>query len=428
MTIASTTSKLLYNGDGATTVFAISFVFWQAGDIRVIHRDANGAETLWVEGTHYTIAGGAGDTGTLTVITTPTDHTPAAGEKLLIKSAIAELQPAALPLGGAFPSTTVERMADIATRLVQQNSEKHERTIRVPEADPAAPLVELPPRAARAGKMIGFDSAGQLTALEPTDGSAAAVTAAGSTTSRLLAEHFSDLINVRDYGAVGDGVTDDDAARVAAQGAMAQNHILLFPGPNTYRMGADLPTGPFLWLNKGFTGGVSPGNAAVNTALLVTAETADTSPLDAVESRIGISITAQANGAQHASGIRSNLVNYSTDGQGCAAMYAQSVTLPSSLWTAALHGETRHDGGTSIAGSFESASYSTAGAFYGIVVNNTTTGAPATHPISGAAKAAHPTATAIYVQGANGTDPQGGWFRGLRFALDTCGPAAPPFA
>lgn len=79
MTIASTTSKLLYNGDGATTVFAISFVFWQNSDIRVIHRDASGAEAAWVEGTQYTITGGAGATGTLTVKTTPTDHTPASG-------------------------------------------------------------------------------------------------------------------------------------------------------------------------------------------------------------------------------------------------------------------------------------------------------------------------------------------------------------
>ncbi len=39
MTIASTTSKLLYNGDGSTTVFAVSFVFWQNSDIKAVHRD-----------------------------------------------------------------------------------------------------------------------------------------------------------------------------------------------------------------------------------------------------------------------------------------------------------------------------------------------------------------------------------------------------
>jgi len=157
MTIASTTSKLLYNGDGSTTVFPISFVFWQAGDIRVIHRDASGAETVWAEGTHYTVSGGSGGTGSLTVLTAPVDHTPQAGEKLLIKSDIAELQPAALPLGGAFPSTTVEQMVDIATRLIQQHSEQIARSVLLPETSSLAGL-RLPEPGA--GELIRYNAGG----------------------------------------------------------------------------------------------------------------------------------------------------------------------------------------------------------------------------------------------------------------------------
>ena len=37
-------------------------------------------ETVWTEGTHYTLNGGSGVTGTLTVETAPIDYTPAAGE------------------------------------------------------------------------------------------------------------------------------------------------------------------------------------------------------------------------------------------------------------------------------------------------------------------------------------------------------------
>jgi hypothetical protein len=157
MTIASTTSKLLYNCDGATTVFAISFVFWQSSDIRVIHRDVNGVEAIWNEGSHYTITGGSGSTGTLTVKTTPTDHTPATGEKLLIKSDIAELQQAALPLGGAFPSTTVEQMVDIVTRLVQQKTEEMARSILLPET---ASLADLRLPEPGAGELVRYNPAG----------------------------------------------------------------------------------------------------------------------------------------------------------------------------------------------------------------------------------------------------------------------------
>lgn len=157
MTLSSTTTKVNYNGDGATTDFAISFVFWDNDDLRVIHRDANDVETVWVRGTHYTVAGGGGAPGTLTVRTIPTDYTPAAGETLTIKDFQSEVQGDSLPLSGTFPSTVVEQRLDKLTRLIQIHSEEIARSILLPET---AGLSGLKIPEPGAGELVRYNPAG----------------------------------------------------------------------------------------------------------------------------------------------------------------------------------------------------------------------------------------------------------------------------
>lgn len=161
MTLSSITTKVTYNGDGATTDFAIGFVFWDSDDLRVIHRDAGGTETVWTRGTQYTLTGGAGATGTLTVRTLPTDYTPAAGETLTIKDNQSETQGDSLPLSGAFPSTVVEQRLDKLTRLIQIHSEEIARTILLPETASLSGLTIPEPGA---GELLRYNAGG--TALE----------------------------------------------------------------------------------------------------------------------------------------------------------------------------------------------------------------------------------------------------------------------
>ena len=105
MTISSSDNKRLYDGDGATIGFDVPFKFLANTHIRAVLRAADGTETVWVEGTHYTLTGAGQDSGgTLTVITTPTDYTPAAGEKLLIKRVVPLTQETDFPEGGVFPA------------------------------------------------------------------------------------------------------------------------------------------------------------------------------------------------------------------------------------------------------------------------------------------------------------------------------------
>jgi hypothetical protein len=121
--------KVQYNGDGSTVSFAVSFAFWSADDLQVIHRASDGTETVWVRGTHYTVSGGNGSTGTVTVLTSPTDYTPAASETLTIKSNIDDKQNQSLPTGGPLPSAAIEEQLDKIVRMIQQKAEALGRAV-----------------------------------------------------------------------------------------------------------------------------------------------------------------------------------------------------------------------------------------------------------------------------------------------------------
>ena len=135
MTLTATTNKVAYAGNGSTTSFAVTFIYWEDTTVKVIlSNDTTGVETVWTDGTQYTLSGGDGAVGTLTVDISPTDYTPAVGETLTVKSNHPDTQTSSLPLGGAFPSTTVEDRLDKNVRLVQQIQEELDRTIQFPES------------------------------------------------------------------------------------------------------------------------------------------------------------------------------------------------------------------------------------------------------------------------------------------------------
>ncbi len=163
MTLSSTTISDQYSGDGSTTEFAISFVFWDDADIEAILTDANGTETTWVLGTQYTLSGGSGSTGTLTVDTDPTDYTPASGETLTIQSNLLNKQLTRLPAGGSFPSTSVEQQLDKVVRLIQQLSGEIGRMMKVPTVESS--IGNLPSATNRASKFLAFDTNGDPEAL-----------------------------------------------------------------------------------------------------------------------------------------------------------------------------------------------------------------------------------------------------------------------
>ena len=91
------------------------------------------------------------------------------------------------------------------------------------------------------------------------------VTATGSTTARTLANRFADVVNVKDFGAVGDGVADDTAAFNNA----ASSGTTVYIPKGSYLISSQITISAFWYLEYGATIlGLSDINNVNNTSRL----------------------------------------------------------------------------------------------------------------------------------------------------------------
>jgi len=86
------------------------------------------------------------------------------------------------------------------------------------------------------------------------------VIATGSTTARSLANRAADVVNVKDFGAVGDGVTDDTAAIQAAANSVAAGGLVFVPN-GTYKLSTNVDVGLCSFENSDDAAFAAPGYA-----------------------------------------------------------------------------------------------------------------------------------------------------------------------
>jgi hypothetical protein len=137
MTIANTKSFSRYLGDGSKTAFATGFEFLSSdgGDITVkVHNLTTLATDAKEISTHYTVTGGSGAAGTVTMGTAP-----AKDEMLVLQRTIALTQLTDYVENEAFNATLHEDGLDKLTMIVQQLSDLADRTPQVPIWSTASP-------------------------------------------------------------------------------------------------------------------------------------------------------------------------------------------------------------------------------------------------------------------------------------------------
>lgn len=255
MTISTPNNRFEQAGNGVTKPFTYGARFLADGDIKaIVVTDATGAEDPQVLDTDYTVTGaGAAGGGTVTYVVAP-----AIGETSVlygdppITQGVNPTQNDSLNV-----DASLEDPLDRLTLIAQRNRDLIERSLRLPDGDSGfdADDMVLPAKVTRASKFFLFDADGKPTAsagsgtdtglrtdlANPVAPMGATLvrdqrTEIGAQAFTLRAYQQNRLINIKtDFGAVGDGVTDD---RVAIMNAYAAS--------KTTGAGLFIPTGNFL--------------------------------------------------------------------------------------------------------------------------------------------------------------------------------------
>lgn len=205
-----------YLADGEQTVFSYPFPIFASEDLAVY---LDGARQI----AGFTV-GDAGETGggEVTFDLAPEEDTVVTLERLLPIERVTDFLE-----GGDFSAQAINNELDYLVAAIQQVARENDVMLRYGDHETPG-NTELPARSVRANKALGFDGDGNPVAVS-LEGSMAApdFTAQGTgAATRTSSDKFGDLISVKDFGAVGDGLSDDTTA---IQNALAAHGAVLIP-------------------------------------------------------------------------------------------------------------------------------------------------------------------------------------------------------
>ena len=150
ISVSDNTPRVSYSvGQGVTqTSFTVNFEFFADADLRVFVDN-----TLKTITTHYTVSGGNGSTGTVTMSVTGATG----GSTVVITRDIALERTTDFPSSGAFNISSLNTELDKLVAIDADVDDTIGRSIRLQDSDATASM-ELPLKASRVGTVLGFNA------------------------------------------------------------------------------------------------------------------------------------------------------------------------------------------------------------------------------------------------------------------------------
>lgn len=227
--IGAVAPRVQYVADGVQAAFTYPFPVFAADNLEV-RLDG----VLLTAG--YSVSGAGRAEGGSVIFATP----PAAGASVLLRRHLVIARTTAFQDNGVLRARTLNGELDYQVAVMQELADGLGGSIAVAAGEIGHGLT-LPAKAARANKLLGFDAVGGVTVYGRGDGQLG-VPFPGSV-PRTVEDKLAEVLTARDFGASGDGSSDDGPALQAAMNAAAAAGKHLVIGEGTFRTTMPLSLG-----------------------------------------------------------------------------------------------------------------------------------------------------------------------------------------
>lgn len=228
ITIGDVSPRVQYVADGVLAAFTYPFPIFEDADLEI---RLDGA----VLAGGATIAGAGHSDGGTVIFAEP----PESGTRITLRRRLKIARATDFQDNGILRARSLNDELDYQVAAIQQVADDVAGTVRLDPAD-AGNLV-LPLRGARANRVLGFDGSGDLALFDRDTGMLGVPFVGG--VPRSVEDKLAERLTVRDFGATGDGVTDDGPALAAAMAAAAASGHVLEVGEGTFRTTQPLTLG-----------------------------------------------------------------------------------------------------------------------------------------------------------------------------------------